>query len=53
MNEELKNQLAEEYTRNVVSSFKIVAGKAYRDGLEKMYELMKENIRNYEDKGMC
>lgn len=33
MTEKMINELVEEYTKNVVSSFKIVAGKAFKDGL--------------------
>ena len=31
--EKLINELVEDYTKNIVYSFKIVAGKAYKDGL--------------------
>lgn len=43
MTEKMMSQLAEEYTKNVVSSFKIVAAKAYTDGL-------KDAIKFYKDK---
>ena len=33
MIEKLIDELVEEYTKNVVSSFKIVASKAYRDSV--------------------
>ena len=44
MNEELMNNMAEDYTKNVVSAFKIVAEKAYKDGLKDMYELMLDRL---------
>lgn len=40
------DKMAEEYTKNVVSSFKIVAEKAYKDGLMDMYKFMTEKLQS-------
>ena len=42
MIEKLINELVEDYTKNVVSSFKIVAGKAYEDGLRDGLKLTRQ-----------
>ena len=42
MIEKLINELVEDYTKNVVSSFKIVAGKAYKDGLRDGLKLTRQ-----------
>lgn len=44
MTEKMMSQLAEEYTKNVVSSFKIVAGKAYEDGLKDGLKLTRQML---------
>ena len=45
MTEELIRQMAEEYTKNVVSSYKVVAAKAYTDGLRDMYKMMLDKLQ--------
>jgi hypothetical protein len=42
MIEKLIDELVDDYTKNVVSSFKIVAGKAYRDGIEAGLKLTRQ-----------
>lgn len=42
MIEKLIHELVEDYTKNVVSSFKIVAGKAYKDGLRDGLKLTRQ-----------
>lgn len=42
MIEKLIDELVEDYTKNVVSSFKIVAGKAYADGLRAGLKLSRQ-----------
>ena len=37
-------QLAEDYTKNVISSFKIVAEKAFVDGMKAMYKQMTDKL---------
>ena len=44
MNEELMNQLAEDYVKNVVSAFKIVAAKAYKDGLQDAMKIVRQRL---------
>lgn len=44
MTEKMMSQLAEEYTKNVVSSFKIVATKAYTDGLKDGLKLSRQML---------
>ena len=44
MSEELINKMAEEYTKNYVASLKIVAEKAYKDGLRDMYQFMLDRL---------
>ena len=52
MTEEQMKALAEEYTKNVVSSFKQVARKAYMDGMKDALETIEETTKpnNYENK---
>ena len=42
MIEKLIDELVENYTKNVVSSFKIVAGKAYKDGIKAGLKLTRQ-----------
>ena len=44
MTEELMNQLAEDYIKNVVSAFKIVAAKAYKDGLQDAMKIARQRL---------
>lgn len=44
MTEKMMSQLAEEYTKNVVSCFKIVAAKAYTDGLKDGLKLSRQML---------
>ena len=42
MKEKLIDELVENYTKNIVSSFKIVAGKAYKDGINAGLKLTRQ-----------
>ena len=44
MTQKIINELVEDYTKNVVSSFKIVAAKAYTDGLKDGLKLFRQML---------
>lgn len=44
MTEQEMKQMAEEYTKNYISSLKIVAEKAFVDGMKAMYKEMTDKL---------